>query len=165
MIIFYCLRFEIPTAWRPRFPYLYPPKDRVFQLYPQALGSIFIVSYGSQGYGGGIRIQSVPHRKYYVSATEPNRLMLLRERVAVYCANHTEHINTLCGQKAGFYMLGQVVHIATTGLYSFNDRDQVAHLYGMIAKIRLFLIFIIIFYVTVSETKYSKLNGSKHSLI
>jgi hypothetical protein len=30
-------------------------RNRVAQLYPQALGSIFIVSYDSQGYGGGIR--------------------------------------------------------------------------------------------------------------
>jgi hypothetical protein len=34
----------------------------------------------------------------YVSATKPNRLMLFRETVAVYCENHTEHINTLYGQ-------------------------------------------------------------------
>jgi hypothetical protein len=26
--------------------------------------------------------------------------MLVRETVAVYCENHTEHINTLCGQNA-----------------------------------------------------------------
>jgi hypothetical protein len=26
--------------------------------------------------------------------------MLLRERVAVYCENHTEHTDTLCGQNA-----------------------------------------------------------------
>jgi hypothetical protein len=31
---------------------------------------------------------------------EPNRLMLFRETVAVYCENHTEHTNTLCGQNA-----------------------------------------------------------------
>jgi hypothetical protein len=29
--------------------------------------------------------------------------MLLRERVAVYCENHTEHTDTLCGQNAEFY--------------------------------------------------------------
>jgi hypothetical protein len=28
--------------------------------------------------------------------------MLFRETVAVYCENHTEHINTLCGQNAEF---------------------------------------------------------------
>jgi hypothetical protein len=36
---------------------------------------------------------------HYVSATKPNRLMLLKETVAVYCENHTEHTNTLCEQK------------------------------------------------------------------
>jgi hypothetical protein len=35
-------------------------------------------------------------------ATEPNRLMLFRETVAVYCENHTEHTNTLCGQNVEF---------------------------------------------------------------
>jgi hypothetical protein len=29
--------------------------------------------------------------------------MLFRETVAVYCENHTEHINTLCEQNAEFY--------------------------------------------------------------
>jgi hypothetical protein len=32
---------------------------------------------------------------HYVSATNPNQLMLFRETVAVYCENHTEHTNTL----------------------------------------------------------------------
>jgi hypothetical protein len=36
---------------------------------------------------------------HYVSATKPNRLMLFGETVAVYCENHTEHTNALCGQK------------------------------------------------------------------
>jgi hypothetical protein len=31
---------------------------------------------------------------HYVSATEPNRLMLFGETAAVYFKNHTEHINT-----------------------------------------------------------------------
>jgi hypothetical protein len=35
---------------------------------------------------------------HYVSATKPNRLILFRETVAVYCENHTEHTNTLRGQ-------------------------------------------------------------------
>jgi hypothetical protein len=30
------------------------------------------------------------HETHYVSATEPNRLMLFGETVAVYCENHTE---------------------------------------------------------------------------
>jgi hypothetical protein len=30
------------------------PSDRVAQLYPQAMGSLFIAFYNSQGYGGDI---------------------------------------------------------------------------------------------------------------
>jgi flagellar basal body P-ring protein FlgI len=30
-------------------------RNRVAQLYPQALGSLFVASYDSHGYGGGIR--------------------------------------------------------------------------------------------------------------
>jgi hypothetical protein len=37
---------------------------------------------------------------HYVSATKPNRLLLFRETVAVYCENHTEHTNTIYEQNA-----------------------------------------------------------------
>jgi hypothetical protein len=40
---------------------------------------------------------------HYFSATEHKRIMLLGETVAVYCENHTEHINTLCGPNAEFW--------------------------------------------------------------
>jgi hypothetical protein len=36
-------------------PVFISPRNRVAQLYPQALGSLFVASYDSQGYGGGIR--------------------------------------------------------------------------------------------------------------
>jgi hypothetical protein len=39
--------------------------------------------------------------------------MLFRETVAVYCENHAERLNTLCGQNVLFLMLKQVVHIVT----------------------------------------------------
>jgi hypothetical protein len=39
---------------------------------------------------------------HYISATKPNRLMLFRKTVAVYCENHMEHTNTLCEQNAEF---------------------------------------------------------------
>jgi hypothetical protein len=51
---------------------------------------------------------------HYVSTTKPNRLMLFREMIAVYCENHTEHINTLCGHS--YLMLKQVVYLVTTVL-------------------------------------------------
>jgi hypothetical protein len=42
--------------------------------------------------------------------------MLFGETVAVYCENHTEHTDTLCGQNAELLMLKRVVHIVTSGL-------------------------------------------------
>jgi hypothetical protein len=36
-------------------PVFISPRNRVARLYPHSLGSLFIVSYDSQGYGGGIR--------------------------------------------------------------------------------------------------------------
>jgi hypothetical protein len=40
-----------------------------------------------------------PYLTGNVSVTKHNQLMLFRERVAVYCENHMEHTNILCGQK------------------------------------------------------------------
>jgi hypothetical protein len=37
-----------------QFPVFISPSDRVAQLYPPALSSLFVLSYDSQGYGGGI---------------------------------------------------------------------------------------------------------------
>jgi hypothetical protein len=49
---------------------------------------------------------------HYVSATEPNRLMLFGETVAVYCENHTEH--TECT------VVCTPVSIVTSVLYQFK---------------------------------------------
>jgi hypothetical protein len=38
--------------------------------------------------------------------------MLFGETVAVYCENHTEHADTLCGQNAGFW------YVKAGGTYS-----------------------------------------------
>jgi hypothetical protein len=61
---------------------------------------------------------SVPtsQETHHVTATKPNRLMLFRETVAVYCENHVEHTDALCRQNAGFIVLKQVVRILTTRL-------------------------------------------------
>jgi hypothetical protein len=44
--------------------------------------------------------------------------MLFRETVAVYCENHMEHTDTLCGQNAEFWYVKRVVHIVTVSLKS-----------------------------------------------
>jgi hypothetical protein len=50
----------------------------------------------------GQNVEFVPQRKYYVSATKPNRLMLFGEKITVYFEDHTEHTDTLCGQNVEF---------------------------------------------------------------
>jgi hypothetical protein len=55
MTIFYCLRFETSANLERQVPLFISTKNRVAQLYPMALGSLFVASYESQGSGGGIR--------------------------------------------------------------------------------------------------------------
>jgi hypothetical protein len=50
-------------------------------------------------YKNSVRTSQETH---YLSITKLNQLMLFRETVTVYCENHTEHTNTLCGQNAEF---------------------------------------------------------------
>jgi hypothetical protein len=40
--------------------------------------------------------------------------MLFRETVAVYCENHTEHTNTLCGQTKQILLLKWALYILAT---------------------------------------------------
>jgi hypothetical protein len=53
MAIFYCLIWDSPNQ-QGQVPVFISPRNRVAQLYPRALGSLFVASYDSQGYGGGI---------------------------------------------------------------------------------------------------------------
>jgi hypothetical protein len=46
------------------------------------------------------RLLRTSQETHYVTATKPKRLILFGETVAVYCENHTEHTDTLCGQNA-----------------------------------------------------------------
>jgi hypothetical protein len=43
------------TNLEGQVPVFLSPRNRVAQLYPQALGSLYIASYNSQGYSGGIQ--------------------------------------------------------------------------------------------------------------
>ena len=46
--------------------------------------------------------------------------MLYSEIMAVCSEIHTKHINTVCGQNVELLNVKLVVHIVTTGLYSFK---------------------------------------------
>jgi hypothetical protein len=54
MIIFYCFKFETLSNLEGQVLVLISPRNRVAQLYVQVLGSHFVASIDSQGYGGGI---------------------------------------------------------------------------------------------------------------
>jgi hypothetical protein len=45
---------DTPTNLEGRVPVFISPRNKVAQLYPGALGSLYVASYDSQGYGGGI---------------------------------------------------------------------------------------------------------------
>jgi hypothetical protein len=53
-ILLYQIR-DFPNL-ESQVPIFISPRNRMAELYPQALGSLFVVSYDSQDYGGGIRI-------------------------------------------------------------------------------------------------------------
>jgi hypothetical protein len=55
MTTFCCLKFEDSPNLEGQVPISIYPRNRVDQLYPQALDSLLVASYDSQGYGGGIR--------------------------------------------------------------------------------------------------------------
>jgi hypothetical protein len=68
-----------------------------------------------------VRISQETH---YVSATKPNRLMLFRETVAVYCENHTEHTNIFStGYGSGGWEIG-VRFLAGEGDFSLLHNVQ-----------------------------------------
>jgi hypothetical protein len=53
MAIFYCLIWD-STSLEDQVPVFISPRNRLAQLYPQALGSLLVAFYDSQGCGGGI---------------------------------------------------------------------------------------------------------------
>jgi hypothetical protein len=83
MTTFYCLSFNTPPTWRARSSAFISLRKRVTRLYPQALGSLFVASYDSQGYSGVIRPR-------------------LHTRVlSLYCQFSTDSIEPLCTDQIG----------------------------------------------------------------
>jgi hypothetical protein len=54
--------------------------------------------------------------------------MLFRGIIAVYCENHTEHVNTLCEQNAEFYC------VKAGGTYSNHPPKRFSSI-GMLASV------------------------------
>jgi predicted Zn-dependent protease with MMP-like domain len=86
-----------------------------------------------------IRIEFVPHRKHYLSAIEPNRLMLFGETVAVYCENHTEHIDTVRTPHETHYFSTEepnrlMLFRETVAVYCENHTEHIDTLWGQNAE-------------------------------
>jgi hypothetical protein len=73
-----------------------PISINFIRLYKQWIVQVVIQQACTAIYTNSVRTSWETH---YVSATKLNRLMLFRQTVAVYCENHMEHTNILCGQK------------------------------------------------------------------
>jgi hypothetical protein len=58
---------------------------------------------------------------HYVSATKPNRLMLFRETIAVYCENHKEHIFSHAKAR-GTKSQNTYTHTTHIGVITFPSR-------------------------------------------
>jgi hypothetical protein len=67
--IFYCLIWDSPNLVG-QIPVFISPRNRMPQLYPRALGSLFVASYDSQGYGGGILTRLHTELMYILRASD-----------------------------------------------------------------------------------------------
>jgi hypothetical protein len=87
--IFYCLIWDSPNL-EGQVPVFISPRNRVAQLYPRALGFLFIASYDSQGYGGGIltRLHIILHvgplHRNSTRTAQKTQLTILPLRFFVY---------------------------------------------------------------------------------
>jgi hypothetical protein len=71
---------------------------------------------------------------HYVSAIEPNRLMLFGETVAVYCENHTEYTDTVRTSQETHYVSATepnrlMLFGETVAVYYQNENTR-KHTYG-----------------------------------
>lgn len=55
--------------------------------------------------------QFYPHRKHSLSTVNTDQLVMYGETIAVYCANHIWHINTICEKNA------EILNIKYDGKY------------------------------------------------
>jgi translation initiation factor IF-1 len=86
-----------------------------------------------------LKIRFVPHRKHITSAAEPNRLMLFRETVSVYCENHTEHTETVRTLQETRYVSATepnrlMLFGETVPVYCENHTEHTATVCGQIAE-------------------------------
>jgi hypothetical protein len=86
-------------------------------------------------YGHMILTVRTSQESHYVSATEPNRLMLFGETVAVYCENRTEHTDTVRTSQETHYVSATepnrlMLFGETVAVYCENHTEHLSTLYG-----------------------------------
>jgi hypothetical protein len=72
---------RLPQPGRARSSVFISPRNRVTQLYSQALGSFFVTFYDSQDYGGGIRTRLHTGTEHIGTDRVENAVPLLRSRL------------------------------------------------------------------------------------
>jgi hypothetical protein len=99
----YCLIWDSPSLGG-KVPVFISPKNRVAQLNPLALGSLFVASYDSQGYSGGIltrlhtymgTVVLIASRTLNAQITFPFAVLLLRGS-HLCCVLPSTHQGPLC---------------------------------------------------------------------
>jgi hypothetical protein len=74
-------------------PVFISPRNRVAQLYPQTLGSLFVASYDSQGYGGGIRTHLHAGIPVFSHISERTTHRKHSPSIAARCRPHRKHVS------------------------------------------------------------------------
>jgi hypothetical protein len=69
---YFTVSYEAPTTLRFQLPIIISPRKMVALLYPRALDPLFVASYNSQGYGGGILTRLYTSR---VQSLSPSYIM------------------------------------------------------------------------------------------
>jgi hypothetical protein len=108
------LRPHVPCLHDHSEPYLLIFLQKCIPRFPMHVNTVLINRFHTAVVLARWGANGIPtsQETHCVPATKPNRLMLFREIIAVYCENHTEHTNTLCGQHADVFLrLKQAVHI------------------------------------------------------
>jgi hypothetical protein len=84
MTIFYCFRFKAPPNLEGHVPRFISPMNKVAQLYPQTLDSLFVAFYDSKRYSGGIQThlymgnhkESFPFDPCYIASGQTTQIEL-----------------------------------------------------------------------------------------
>jgi hypothetical protein len=104
------VRFETPPTWDPGVS-IYFPQERVSQLYPQALCSLFLASYESQSYSGRIGTHLHTGKEDNTSLQTPSGNSV-QGKILLFIENHMKHTNALCWQNSKLY------YVKESGTYS-----------------------------------------------